>query len=163
MFREVAYETIYDQIGVIRDQLVAEARQHAINVTQMLAPARGAGATVTMTLVDVPEYSAEVAAFDRFFESRIEPYLRADRREAKSMELRHRAQSDREFEDYRKLFPPSAWQPITALEEICNEKRQLDHQIRLHHWLHGWLLVHLPVSAALLLLAFIHAIVALHY
>jgi len=69
----------------------------------------------------------------------------------------------REFEDYRKLFPAAAWPPITALEDICSEKRQLDHQVRLHHWLHGWLLVHLPVSAALLLLAFIHAVVALRY
>jgi hypothetical protein len=163
MFREVPYETIYDQIGVIREQLVSEARQHATNVTQMLAPARGAGATVTMTLVEVPEYSAEVAAFDRFFEGRVEPYLRAERSESKRMELRHKPQADREFEDYRKLFPATAWQPITALEDLCNEKRQLDHQVRLHHWLHGWLLIHLPISAALLLLAFIHAVVALHY
>ncbi|WP_263375851.1 hypothetical protein [Granulicella aggregans] len=163
MFREVPYETIYDQIGVIREQLIAEARQHATNVTQMLAPARGPGATVTMTLVEIPEYSAEVASFDRFFESRVEPYLRADGKDSRSMDLRHRANAEREFEDYRKLFPSTAWQPISALEEICNEKRQLDHQVRLHHWLHGWLLIHLPISAALLLLAFIHAVVALHY
>jgi len=163
MFREIPYETIYDQIGVIREQLIAEARQQATNVTQMLAPARGPGATVTMTLVDVPEYSAEVAAFDRFFESRVEPYLKADRKDSLAMELRHRPQAEREFEDYRKLFPPTAWPPISALEDICNEKRQLDHQIRLHHWLHGWLLIHLPISAALLLLAFIHVFVALHY
>jgi len=163
MFREVPYETIYDQIDVIREQLVEEARQHAVNVTQMLAPARGAGATVTMTLVEVPEYSTEVGAFDNFFESKVEPYLKADRKQSSSMELRHEAQASREFEDYRKLFPANAWPPISALEDICNEKRQLDHQIRLHHWLHGWLWIHLPVSAALLLLAFIHAVVALHY
>jgi hypothetical protein len=163
MFREVPYETIYDQIGVIQEQLVGEARQHAINVTQMLAPARGAGATVTMTLVDVPEYGTEVAAFDSFFETKVEPYLKAERKSASSMELRHPADAAREFENYRKMFPPTAWPPISALEDICSEKRQLDHQIRLHHWLHGWLLIHLPISAALLLLAFIHAIVALHY
>jgi hypothetical protein len=163
MFREVPYETIYDQIPVIREQLVAEARQHATNVTQMLAPARGAGATVTMTLVEIPEYGSEVAAFDNFFESKIEPYLKAERKQALKLELRHRRDAERDFEDYRKLFPAAAWPPITALEDICSEKRQLDHQIRLHHWLHGWLLIHLPISAALLLLAFIHAFVALRY
>jgi hypothetical protein len=163
MFREVPYETIYDQIGVIRDQLVAEARQHAANVTQMLAPARGAGATVTMTLVEVPEYSDEVAAFDAFFEAKVAPFLNAERKAAMRLELRHEPEAAREFENYRKLFPAAAWGPITALEDICSEKRQLDHQVRLHHWLHGWLLVHLPVSAALLLLAFIHAVVALRY
>jgi hypothetical protein len=144
MFREIPYETIYDQIGVIQEQLIAEARQHATNVTQMLAPARG-------------------AAFDIFFESKVEPYLKAERKAALKLELRHAPDAAREFENYRKMFPASAWPPITALEDICSEKRQLDHQIRLHHWLHGWLLIHLPVSAALLLLAFIHAVVALHY
>jgi hypothetical protein len=163
MFREVPYETIYDQIHVIRDQLVGEARQHAANVTQVLAPARGAGATVTMTLVDVPEYSTEVAAFDAFFESKIAPYLKAERKPAQSMLLAHPTEAARAFEDYRKLFPSTAWGPISALEDICSEKRQLDHQIRLHHWLHGWLLVHLPLSAALILLGFIHAFVALRY
>lgn len=163
MFREVPYETIYDQIPVIQQQLVDEAHQHATNVTQMLAPARGAGATVTMTLVEIPEYSTEVAAFDTFFDTRVEPYLQADRKRAIGMELRHRNEAARIFEDYRKMFPETAWPPITAIEDICNEKRQLDHQVRLHHWLHGWLLIHLPISAALLLLAFIHAVVALHY
>ncbi len=163
MFREVPYETIYDQIGVIQEQLVAEAHQHAINVTQMLAPARGAGATVTMTLVEIPEYGNEVAAFDTFFESTVEPYLQAKRKQAIGMDLRHSAHAARAFEDFRKMFPANAWPPITALEDICSEKRQLDHQIRLHHWLHGWLLIHLPISAALLLLAFIHVVVALRY
>jgi hypothetical protein len=163
MFREVPYETIYDQIGVIREQLVAEARQNALNVTQMLAPARGAGATVTMTLVDVPDYSAETAAFDAFFETKVAPFLQADNKLSRTLELRHAGDAARDFEDMRKLFPPTAWPPISALEDICSEKRQLDHQVRLHHLLHGWLLVHLPLSAALLLLAFIHAVVALHY
>ena len=57
----------------------------------------------------------------------------------------------------------AAWEPISAIEEICDEKRQLDHQARLHRLLHGWLLVHLPFSAALILLAIIHAIGALRY
>jgi hypothetical protein len=163
MFREVPYETIYDQIGVIREQLVAEARQNAFNVTQMLAPARGAGATVTMTLVDVPDYDTETATFDSFFEAKVAPFLQADGKAARRLELQHPGDSARDFEDMRKLFPPAAWPPISALEDICSEKRQLDHQIRLHRLLHGWLLVHLPISAALLLLALIHAVVALRY
>jgi len=163
MFREVPYETIYDQIDVIREQLVGEARQNAFNVTQMLAPARGPGATVTMTLVDVPDYDTEVATFDKFFEAKVAPYLQADGKAARALELQHIGNAARAFEDMRKLFPPVAWPPISALEDICSEKRQLDHQIRLHHLLHGWLLVHLPLSAGLLLLAFIHAIVALRY
>jgi hypothetical protein len=163
MFREVPFETIYDQIAVIRSQLVEEARQHAANLTQVLAPARGAGATVVLTLLTVPELGEEVAAFDRFYSSEVAPYLAADRAHAVRMPLYNRTTSQQEFDDYRKLFPAAASQPIAALEEVCEEKRQLDHQVRLHRWLHGWLLVHLPVSAALLLLACIHAVVALRY
>jgi hypothetical protein len=163
MFREVPYETIYDQIGVIRSQLASEGEQHATNVTQMLAPARGAGATVVLTMLTVPELGDEVAAFDLFYQQKVAPYLLAERKEARGLELYDRTESHREFEKYITLFPQAAWPPITALEDVCEEKRQLDHQIRLHHWLHSWLLVHLPVSAALLLLACIHAVAALRY
>jgi hypothetical protein len=33
----------------------------------------------------------------------------------------------------------------------------------LHRWLHGWLLLHVPLSLALLLLGAVHAIIALRY
>ncbi len=163
MFREVPYETIYDQIGAIRQQLVTEARQHATNVTQILAPARGAGATVVLTLLTVPELGEEVAAFDRFFDAQVEPYLKAERKEAARLPLYDRTTSREDFENYRRLFPEVAWQPISAIEDVCEEKRQLDHQIRLHHWLHSWLLIHLPLSLALILLACIHAVIAVRY
>jgi hypothetical protein len=163
MFREVPYETIYDQIDVIRSQLAAEGEQHATNVTQMLAPARGAGATVVLTMLTVPELGQEVATFDLFYQDEVAPFLRADRNAAVKLLLHDRTESRRKFDNFRTLFPQPAWPPISALEDVCEEKRQLDHQIRLHHWLHSWLLIHLPLSAALLLLACIHAIAALRY
>ncbi len=148
---------------VIREQLVAEAEQHHVNVTEMLAPSRGAGATVVLTMLTVPELGQEVAAFSLFYESEVRPYLDAERPLATRLALYDRNRSAQQFDNYRKLFPKSAWEPITALEEVVEEKRQLDHQVRLHHLLHSWLLCHLPLSAALLLLGFVHAIVALHY
>jgi hypothetical protein len=163
MFRDIPYETIYDQIGVIREQLASEATQHATSVTQMLAPARGAGATVVLTMLTVPELGEEVTAFDNFQHTQIEPYLKAERGPALKMPLYDRNRAHQEFENYRALFPQAAWAPIAALEDVCEEKRQLDDQIRLHHWLHSWLLVHLPLSTALLLLAFVHALIALRY
>jgi hypothetical protein len=163
MFREVPYETIYDQIDVIRAQLVEEASRHVANVTESLAPGRGAGATVVLTLLAVPELGAEVGAFDRFYTGDVLRFLTADRGEARKMNLHDRKTSGQEFENYRRLLPPQAWESITAIEDVCEEKRQLDEQVRLHRWLHSWLLVHLPLSAALLLLACIHAVVAMRY
>jgi hypothetical protein len=163
MFRQVPYETIYDQIPVIRAQLVTEAQQQAFNVAEMLAPARGAGATVVLTMLTVPELGAEVAAFSLFFEHEVLPYLQAECPLASRMTMHDRVRAAEEFDNYRKLFPQKAWEPITAIQDITEEKRQLDHQLQLHHFLHGWLLIHLPLSAALLLLGFIHAFVALRY
>jgi hypothetical protein len=39
----------------------------------------------------------------------------------------------------------------------------LRRQVRLHHWLHDWLLFHIPLSFALLLLGAVHAVMALRY
>lgn len=49
-----------------------------------------------------------------------------------------------------------------GLEELCRDRRQLAVQERLHHWLHGWLLMHIPLSVALLVLGVAHAVVSLN-
>jgi hypothetical protein len=161
IFREVPFETIYDQIPVICTQLVKEAEARAVDVTQQLAPATGPGATVVDTMLGIPTLEAETISFNRFFADEVKPYLEQIRTQRLAMKSREWAKE--RFENMRRKFPTSAWEPITAIEEICEEKRQLDRQKRLHKLLHGWLLVHLPFSAALILLAIIHAIGALRY
>jgi hypothetical protein len=52
---------------------------------------------------------------------------------------------------------------VKDLESICEEARQLERQEKLHHLLHGWLLIHIPLSYALLLLSAVHAVMTLRY
>jgi hypothetical protein len=52
---------------------------------------------------------------------------------------------------------------LDDLENICDEEQQLIRQIRIYRWLHGWLLVHVPLSIALLVLGGVHAVMALRY
>ena len=52
---------------------------------------------------------------------------------------------------------------VDDLENICEEKRELDQQTQYHRILHAWLLVHIPASYALLLLGAVHAVMALRY
>ena len=59
--------------------------------------------------------------------------------------------------------PPRAHGTLDDLQDICDEARQLSRQERLHHWLHGWLLLHIPLSLALIVLGAIHAIMALRF
>ena len=161
MFREVPFETIYDQIPVIRTQLRTEAQARATEVIQSLAPQVGPGATVVDTLLDIQDMQHETAHFQHFVSREVEPYLSAEG--ASRKEIANRQWSEVQFNNLRREFPEVAWPQLAALEEICEEKRQLDHQARLHRLLHAWLLVHLPLSAGLILLALIHAIGALRY
>ncbi|HYL82983.1 MAG TPA: hypothetical protein VE263_02015 [Candidatus Angelobacter sp.] len=67
------------------------------------------------------------------------------------------------FAGLRTLLPAAAHVTLTDLEDICDEARQLTRQERLHRWLHGWLLLHIPLSLALILLGAVHAVMALRY
>jgi hypothetical protein len=67
------------------------------------------------------------------------------------------------FQSLRKMLDPAAHPAVETLESLCDQRRQFDLQRRLHGWLHGWLCVHLPLSAALIGLMFVHIVVALKY
>jgi len=63
-----------------------------------------------------------------------------------------------------RALAPAAFRPVLDdLESICEEQRQLTRQRRLYHFLHAWLLVHVPLSIALLVLGGVHAVMALRY
>lgn len=161
MMREVAYETIYDQIDRIQHGLVTEAEQRVSSVAEEMAPGRGAGATVVLTYLGaVPEINTELAEFQAAYEAEIRPYLSG---EQKTSPLRSRAYSGEFFRKLRELLPERARPTAVALEDICEEKRQLDRQRILHRVLHTWLFCHIPLSLALIVLGFVHAIGALRY
>jgi hypothetical protein len=94
-------------------------------------------------------------------EEQIVPYLAARRGD------RLRLGNTRYSEDLfrlAKLRVAEAYR--TRVEEIqawCDERRMLDLQLKLQHWLHGWLLVHVPISFLLILLTAWHAYVTLFY
>lgn len=67
------------------------------------------------------------------------------------------------FGHLRTIMPVATHDVLRDLEEICEERRQLLEQRRLHLWLHTWLIVHVPLSFAFLVLAAIHAVVSLRY
>jgi hypothetical protein len=63
-----------------------------------------------------------------------------------------------------RALAPAAFRPVLDdLESICEEQRQLTRQRKLYHFLHVWLLVHVPLSIALLVLGGVHAVMALRY
>jgi hypothetical protein len=104
---------------------------------------------------------ASEAALIEFFDQSVLPYLSA-RRGDKS-----RLGNGRYSEDLFRLVKLRVAEGYRGrVEEIqgwCDERRMLDLQIRLQHWLHGWLFVHVPISFLLILLTAWHAYVTLFY
>ena len=45
---------------------------------------------------------------------------------------------------------------VDQMEQWCTDRREMDLQMKLHHWLHGWLLLHVPFSFALLVMTVWH-------
>lgn len=159
-------ETIYDEIGVIRDQLWDESktmledllRQGELtgNSSKPISIVESPTAQVRVTEVD----EQSIAALRSFFEIEMEPYLRSTR--SKSV-LAEPALRKTIFKQLSVLLPPERQIMLEELEGICEEKRQLDRQAKLHRWLHIWLLVHVPLSYLVLLLAVVHAFMALRF
>ena len=160
MTSQVPMETIFEQIDHVREQLLAEADALVDGVcgtsrTESVA-VPGVGAVAIATAAPVA-----VLPLRDFYARQLRPFLLQET--GRHQTLSARDDSTRLFEGLRTVLPDDAQDAIRKLEEICEEERQLRRQVRMHHWLHGWLLLHVPLSLALLLLGCIHAIMALRY
>jgi hypothetical protein len=174
MTERVPMETIYEQIDRVRLQLVDEAETIAKDLRSALlgdlslagerqrAIAASAGTRGNLTVASGlgANERAERAVADLFVNS-VRPFL-LQRRGPKPA-MADRAQASALFAQLRVLVSRDLWPKLEDLENICEEKRELDRQRRMHDVLHGWLLVHIPASYALLLLGAVHAVYALRY
>src|SRR5215469_1912714 len=96
-----------------------------------------------------------------FYLSEMRPFL--ERAKKTGRRLSDPAHASSAFAGLRTLLPAAAHAALSDLEDICGEARQLSRQEQLHRWLHGWLLVHIPLSLALILLGAVHAVMAMRY
>ncbi len=170
----IPMETIYEQIGRVRAQLVEESSFMVEQACAMLtgnlsdanleqrALAAGAGTMGGVTVATGLNVDEEAGSDLRdFFGGKMRPFLQ--QAGSRKMEIADRATSQAMFRQLRLLLPANLHATVDDLENICEEKRELDQQTIYHRILHGWLLVHIPFSYAVLLLGAIHAVVALRY
>jgi hypothetical protein len=160
MTREVTMETIYDEISHVRAQLLEEAEELIKQAAggDKKAGIENSGAESVETTVSVVDQAAPLRSF---YEREMKPFL--EKPGARGSALQGAAQARSAFAQLRTLVPASLHVTIEDLEGICEEERQLTLQSKLHMWLHGWLLVHIPLSLALILLGAVHAVIALRY
>jgi len=192
MTHDVPLETIYDEIGNVRRALRMEADKLVENVCGRLGlvkeeeegqraggftalrpiaasavPLRtsagvSAGASAVAMAPEIVLLSEEESKPLRlFYFSEMRAFLEAPAWQRQSLGDPERAKNA--FAALRRMMPPVAHPALDDLLSICDETRQLMRQERLHRWLHGWLLAHIPLSLALILLGAIHAFMALRY
>lgn len=181
MTADVKLETIYDEIARVRGQLREEADRTVENLCGSLGlktpekqegqRAGGFGTTrgvggASSTVAAVAEEKVlmteeESEPLRKFYLLEMRRYLEQPKQ--RGARLANAEKAHGVFSGLQTLLPETARATLQDLENICDESRQLVLQERLHRWLHGWLLVHIPLTLALILLGAVHAVVALRY
>jgi hypothetical protein len=175
MLRDLPMETIYEQIDHVRAQLLMEADTVVADAcgrleVETVVPTAATRAKAT-TNVEATAAATALATTVRVDAEESAPlrefYMRDMRafveRPTPAHALADPAKAALRFEKLRAMVPAGFHPTIADLENICEEERQLMRQTRMHAVLHGWQLVHVPLSIALLVLAVVHIVVALQY
>lgn len=165
MTQRLNREVVYEQIPYVREKLVQKAEA----LWQELAPANKRRAAAVLAQ-KVPAAGESFFAVEEdtspqiigeFLHDECFPYLRAKRGD------RHRFSDPKAAEDTFRLLRKQVtekWrEKVDCMFQWCDDRRLLDEQTHLHHWLHGWLLVHVPLSFALLVLTIWHGYITLLY
>ena len=170
MTSRVTMETVYDEIEHVLSQLVAEADNLISSVAGPVLPippvpaaAPFAAPAIRVTAsgsIRIPQRVEGSGPLRDFYLNQVRPFLEA---RASAGPLSDAQRSAAAFVPVRTMIPTALHETLKDLEIICEERRQLATQERLHHWLHGWLLVHVPLSYALLLLSAVHAVASVRY
>lgn len=184
-------ETVYDEIPSVIQQMRFEADERVEFITADLGVTEQPGEDLIMAggkkyyFDKVQRKSAGVKVEAVHQQRKAAPQIAVDETAAESMRV-HYLQEIRPFlfpeaaafsrglfgtresvagyfRHLRTILPVATHEVLADVEEICEERRQLDVQRRLHHWLHGWLYVHVPLSFAFLILTLVHAVISLRY
>jgi hypothetical protein len=190
LLERVPKETLYDQIPHMIRELRVEADervefvtadlglreedhdfQRAGGVKQYFDPVQKASAMEKVMAVvtqrkETPQIETgehAIRVLKAHYLEEIRPYLTASP-PATSGRLFRTPEGVRSYFQFLRMALPVAAHPVVDdLEDICEQRRQIKVQRQIHHWLHGWLYIHAPLSMAFLVLTLIHAVVSLRY
>jgi hypothetical protein len=156
MMLQCSMEAVYERIERLLDDLREEARLRIENKVgplplESLAPAPG-GASPGL------ELKPGEGPLVEFYLRHVRPFL-----DGEPSNLAADRPGAGPFGAVRNLIAPELHATVDELDSICEERRQLLLELRLHHLLHGWLFVHVPLSMLLVALMCVHAVQALKF
>jgi hypothetical protein len=138
----------------------ADSKSTAPAAAKPAAPATAKPAAAPAKPAPSPDPASE-AALVEFIDRQILPYLHARRGER--FRLGNARFSDDTFRFVKLRVAETYLSRVEEIQGWCDERRMLDLQTRLHHWLYAWLFIHVPFSFLLLMLTIWHAYVTLFY
>jgi hypothetical protein len=156
-------EAPYGQIP----HLCALFRQEADELVDKVAPPVAAEASVSVSspVYRGPTFAAELRSFH---DTVIRPFLNAP--VPRRSPLLSESFTETRVSGLRRRLglrtggmADDASLALDRIEELVRERRRLAEQERMWRWLHGWLLIHVPLSAALLILFVVHVVMSLYY
>jgi hypothetical protein len=158
-------EVVFEQIPNIRKRIIEALEELKADCTppdpaKLTGKEKAiAGRASLQGLVAIPPEDLQSAqAISAFIQDDAESYLRAKQGDG------HRFSDQRESDSAFRMLKLSVapqWSPrVEDLQSWCDERRRMDLQTTLQHWLHGWLLIHVPVSVLLIIVTLWHAVVA---
>ncbi len=179
MKEKLPTEPVYEQIPHLRAQLHFAARKMRNTIEVSLAalgntdpigePALTGGSepplhseanpgAALLPTAAAGDKSSEALLLE-FLDRQALPYLQKGRRGR--TRLADRRYSEDIFRFLKLRVAEQYREDVDEIEGWCEERRLLDYQTRLQHWLHGWLFVHVPFSYGLILVTAWHAFVTL--
>src|SRR5262249_39051968 len=111
-----------------------------------------------------PEEAPAAARLRIFYEDNVRPFL-VNYAGPAAARLAYPSGAAEGFDELRQDQDVAtlAGEQLMELQELCARRRQLAEQSRLYRWLHLWLLLHVPLSVALLVLGVAHVVMSLYY
>lgn len=159
---EVPGESIATQIDFVARELHKSAEKLVRALTNPDPPAASSELRTEPAVIPLTAGSPMSVRLKDLFREEITPYfLSESNRPRRRFRLASREKSRALFAQMLRETPAHAQENIRTLERYCNERRDLDRQWVLNACLHGWLMVHAPLTAALLVALFWHAAAAL--
>lgn len=150
--REAPYEEIPHLCALLRgkaDALLLAIWSQDVQETQQSFMASQTGLGAKMQLQE-------------FYDRQLRPFMA--QRYQRGAALANPMRAEASFAHLRSLPGLANYKDeLEELESLCEERRQLGEQERWHHWLHGWMLLHIPLSVAILVLGVLHVVTALYY
>ena len=168
MMERLPSEIVSEQIPHIRSRLYVAAKKlreslKLAPVVAMEAVGARAGAMREHPAgsTALAEDAVSEATLAEFLDRQVLPYLSA--RSGKRFPLGKARFSEDTFRFLQLRVAETYRARVAEIQSWCDERRMLDLQLKMHHWLHGWLFIHVPISFILIGLTGWHAFVTLFY